>query len=744
MIEVPHLIEDLALILSLAALTTIIFKWLKQPVVLGYIIAGILVGPNFSLLPTISDLEGVKIWAELGVIFLLFSLGLEFSFRKLAHIGGSSSITGIFEIGCMLTLGFLTGQLLGWPKMDSIFLGGIIAISSTTIIIRAFDELKVKNQKFAGSVMGVLIIEDLVAVILMVVLSTIAVRQQVEGAEMMMALLKLLFFLSLWFLSGIFLLPSFLKASKRFMNDETMLIVSLALCFVMVVVATKAGFSAPLGAFVMGSILAETAQGSKIDGLIKSLKNLFGAVFFVSVGLLIDPEALVTNIIPVLVITLVVIVGKTVNVTFGSVIAGQPLKQSIQAGMSLSQIGEFSFIIATLGLSLGVIGEYLYPIAVGVSVITTFTTPYMIRLSGPLYKFLETRLPEKFIARLNRYSTGAQTIQAESDWRTVIKSYVVVIVTNSVVLIALLLMSTKILLPFLAEKINSKLVASIISTIVTLAAATPFIWALTIKKIHRFAYTNLWLDKKYNRGPLVMFEVLRNVIAVLYLFFLLDQLFNIETAFVIALPVMVIVLIIFSNRLQRFYSRIEKRFLSNLNSSQEMEGIDEKNNISPWDAHLVHFTISPGSDFVGKTLLDLQWREKYGINIASIERGNKLIDVPAKTEMLFPYDRISVIGTDEQLQLFRPIVEPATEVAEFLPIINPAQLHKVIVDNHNHLRGQTIRSSRIREITGGLVVGIERDNKRILNPDSNLVFEWEDVIWIVGDWKRIKQLAQDG
>lgn len=738
--HIPHLIQDLALLLCTAALTTLLFKWLKQPVVLGYIIAGLLVGPNFSLMPTIGDLEGIRIWAELGVIFLLFSLGLEFNMKKLVSSGGASAITGIFEISGMLVLGFLAGRMFGWPTMDSLFLGGIVAISSTTIIIRAFDELRVRNRKFAGAVTGLLVIEDLVAVLLLVLLSTIAVQNEVEGWDLLISFFKLLFFLALWFLAGIFLLPGLLKAARRLMSDENILILSIALCFLMVVLATKVGFSAPLGAFIMGSILGETTQAERIEEIVKPVRNLFAAVFFVSVGMLIDPEVMIQYARPVLILTLLVIVGKVVLVSLGSVVSGQPLRQSIQSGMSLAQIGEFSFIIANLGLSMGVTNYYLYPIAVGVSVITTFATPYLIRASDPFSAFIERSLPEKWRVRMSRYSSGAQTIQAENEWRSVLRSYLLLIGVNSVIIIALILVASHYLSGFIATRVQSTELAFIITTLVTLAAMAPFIWALTIKKIHNSAYTTLWLDTKYNRGPLVMLEILRNVIAVVYLYILLDQLFRPAVALVVAFIVLMVVLIIFSKRLQSFYDRIERRFLYNLNVRNVIEGTDEKNSLSPWDAHLAYFVINPNADFVGITLEALQWREKYGINIAQIERGEKVIDVPQRDEMLFPYDKISVIGTDEQLQTFRYIVEPVVEVPEFLPVKKDVSLDKIIADNHNRLRGKTIRSSGIREATGGLVVGIERGGKRILNPGSNIEFEWEDVIWIVGDPKRIRQL----
>ncbi len=740
MSHLPTLIQDLALILAIAGVTTLLFKKLKQPVVLGYILAGLLVGPNFSLLPSISDLEGVKVWADIGVIFLLFSLGLEFSFKKLVKIGGTAGVTGIFEIICMVTLGYLSGKLLGWPTMDCIFLGGIIAISSTTIIIRAFDELGVKTRKFAGVVLGVLVVEDLMAVLLMVLLSTLAVSREFAGAEMLYSVLKLVFFLCLWFISGILLIPGFFKWGRKMMNDETMLVISLGLCLLMVVLATYAGFSAPLGAFIMGSILAETPQAEKIEHLVQPVKNLFGAIFFVSVGLLIQPELLMKYIGPVLLLSFVVIIGKTVNVTLGALLSGQPLKQSLQAGMSLAQIGEFSFIIATLGLTLNVTSDYLYPIAVGVSVITTFTTPYMIRLADPFFNWLAPKLPMKWRTAINQYSTGAQTIQAESDWRIVLRSYLLVMATNSVVIMALILLSATYLLPFLKANIGDHFFPAILTFAITLFATAPFFWGLAIRRLHSLAYRNLWLDKKYNHGPLVMLEVVRNLLLVVLVGVMVNQLFNTMIALVAILPVIVIVLLVFARRLNSFYARLEKRFLSNLNQREQMQS-SASNDLSPWDAHMAFFTMPAESTVVGKSLQDLAWREQYGINIAYIERGSLTITAPARSDVLYPFDKMAVIGTDVQLEQFRTVLESA-----LLPSKNGEEeitLNKIIVDNHTALRGKTLRTSGIREITNGLVVGIERNGQRILNPDSTTVFEWDDIVWIVGDRKKIDELRNN-
>jgi CPA2 family monovalent cation:H+ antiporter-2 len=744
MTHLPKLIEDLALILIAGAFTTLLFKRLKQPLVLGYIIAGLLVGPHIAIMPTVVDTGNISVLAEIGVIFLLFSLGLEFSFKKLVRVGGTASITAIVEIVGMLLVGYAAGSLMGWSFMDSVFLGGILSISSTTIIIRAFEELGLKSQQFAKTVFGVLIVEDLVAILLLVLLSTLAVSRQFEGTEMLFSVLKLLFFLSLWFLAGIFLLPSFLRKARKLLNEEMLLILALALCLGMVVLATQVGFSPALGAFVMGSILAETTSAERIEHLVKPVKDLFAAVFFVSVGILIDPSTIVKYGGPVLLITLLTVGGKFFTSTLGAVLSGQPLKQSIQVGMSLSQIGEFSFIIATLGLTLKVTSDFLYPIAVAVSAITTFTTPYLIRFSVPFYNFLCRVLPARLIGALDKYSSGAQGIQAESDWKIVLKSYVSIILTNLVIVVAIVLLSSTFIAPLLQARFANATIANIIILVITFAATIPFLWAMMAKKPDTLAYANLWLDKKYNRGPLVMIEIFRNMLAVLVLALLVDRLFSGFVAVLVAIPVIVIVLYIFSKRVQRFYSRIEKRFLRNLNARETESAADNPNaGLSPWDAHMADFEISPHAGYVGKTLEELSWRENFGVNIAYVERGGKMIYAPQRYEKIYPFDKIGVIGTDQQLMQLRPLLDDNSNDRVYEDSSDDREnivLQKIIVDEHTKLKGKTIRLSGIREKTNGLVVGIERGGKRILNPASDTIFAWDDVIWIVGDRRRIQQL----
>ncbi len=739
MLHLPVLITDLGLILAAAGVTTLLFKKIKQPLVLGYILAGLLVGPHIKFIPTVTDNESVHIWAEIGVIFLLFSLGLEFSFKKLVKVGGSASITAIVEVVFMLITGFVAGKAMGWGAMDSIFLGGILSVSSTTIIIRAFEELGVKHKKFAGLVFGVLIVEDLVAILLLVLLSTLAVSRQFAGTEMFFSILKLCFFLILWFIGGIFLVPTFLKATRKLMNDETMLVVSIALCLLMVMLAVQVGFSPALGAFIMGSILAETTQAEKIEHLTKSVKDLFAAIFFVSVGMLIDPGILVDYAVPILIITLATITGKFLSSGLGALLSGQPLKTAVQTGLSLAQIGEFSFIIATLGLTLKVTSDFLYPIAVAVSAITTFTTPYLIKASEPFYLFLERTLPKKWVAGINRYSSSTAGITTLSDWKILLKAYTFNTIIHSVILIGIIFISSRYLHPFIAANILNGNKGVIISLFVSLIIMAPFLWALAIRRIERKAYSHLWLNKKYTRGPLISLEVLRIGLAIFAVGFLLFQFYNTWIAITIALALIVSGMTIFSRKLQRFYDTLENRFLYNLNAREIQNAQPE---ILPWDAHLSEITVAPESVLVGKSLIELAVREKYGVNIAMIERGKMMIPTPSRDERLYPNDKVMLIGTDDQLAAVKDLFESGNDNKENTFPKKDMTLQKVVINSNSPVLGQTIRNSGIREKTQGLVVGIERKGTRILNPDSNIVFENEDIVWVVGNTKKIPDLLK--
>lgn len=753
--HLPPLIHDLALILTTGAIVILLFRKIKQPLVLGYIIAGFLIGPHFQLFPTVADEANIKTLAEIGVIFLLFSLGLEFSFKKLMRVGGAASITAFVEIAFITITGYFTGKLMGWSTMDSLFLGGMLASSSTTIIIRAFDELGVKTKQYAGVVFGVLIVEDIVVILLMVLLSTISVTQQFEGSEIIFTVSKLMFFLIIWFIAGIFLLPTFLRKAKSLLDEETLLVLSIGLCLGMVVLATQVGFSAELGAFIMGSIIAETTSAEKIEHVIKPVKDLFGAVFFVSVGMMIDPQAMAEYGIPVLIITLLTLFGKLFSTTIGALLSGQPLKQSVQVGMSMAQIGEFAFIVATLGLSLGVISDFLFPVAVGASVITTFTTPYLIKYSEPFYHFLSRHLPKKWVDRLNNYSLSAQTIQAEGEWKKVLLNYIRIVAINGIIVVGIILLSVNFLVPFLEQTINNTMLRGILALIVTLGIASPFLYALIAKRPGNIAYKTIWLKKQYSKGPLLIMEILRVAAGILLIGFCVSQIYNDRVALLFTVPLMIIFIFVFSSKMKSIYLRIEERFFGNLNAREDAEyqtlsakvsrkTAELQSELMPWDAHIVSLTVPQIAVYIGKTLQELAWREKYGVNIAYIKRGQKLINAPVKNAILLPLDKVGIIATDEQMQAFKPIFDSEEKVDITETDLDTIIVDKIIVNESTQLKGQNIRTSGIREKTNGLVIGIERANTRILNPDSSTQFEWGDVVWIVGNKEKILAFKKKG
>ncbi|UGS22824.1 cation:proton antiporter domain-containing protein [Flavobacterium channae] len=735
-LHIPDLISDLGLILVTAAIAVLIFRLLKQPLVLGYLVAGFLAGSESDFFPTVQDMNSVKVWAEIGVIFLLFSLGLEFSFKKLMKVGGTASITALTQIISMVAIGYFVGQLMDWGKMNSLFLGVILSISSTTIILKTFDELGVKAQKFAGNVIGALIVQDILAILMMVLLSTVAVSQQFSGTELLQSVLKLVFFLTIWFVAGIFFIPTFLKKAKHLLTDEMLLIVSLALCLLMVLFAANVGFSPALGAFIMGSIIAETTQAEHIEHLVKPVKDLFGAVFFVSVGMLIDPEMLMKYGFPVAILTLVVILGQSLSATIGALFSGQPLKQSIQTGMSLSQIGEFSFIIATLGMTLNVTSDFLYPIVVAVSAITTFTTPFMVKFSTPFSLYLEKKLPRRWVKKIERYSANTEAIKSVSTWQIVLKAYLTQVIIHSIIIVAIILLSSKYILPLVEDSRFGNAIAALITVVIL----SPFLWALSLRRVAVEQVQELMQVRKY-QGPIIVLVFFRIALSLFYMGFVLNEFFSPVIA-LIALIIGIIAYILFPKRLHARYNKIESHFLRNFNDRELTKQANKRQNVlSPWDGHMADFEIATASNLAGKTLEELKIREQFGINIASIKRGDVTINIPIRSERLFPGDEINVIGTDEQVKLFKlyldkhEIDDPEDEEKEDIILQQLELKNRVCI-------GKSIRESQIREKTHGIIVGIERNGKRILNPESHWILESDDILWIAGDRKKINEFLK--
>ena len=745
MSHLPTLIADLALILLCAGVMTLLFKKLKQPLVLGYIVAGFLASPHMPFTPSVMDKANIQTWADIGVIFLLFALGLEFSFKKIVKVGGTAVIAACTIIFCMILLGIGVGMGFGWQRMDCLFLGGMIAMSSTTIIYKAFDDLGLRKKQFTGLVLGILILEDILAIVLMVMLSTMAVSHNFEGTDMLESVGKLLFFLILWFVVGIYLIPEFLKRCRKLMSEETLLIVSLALCFGMVVVAAQAGFSAAFGAFIMGSILAETIEAESIERLVKPVKDLFGAIFFVSVGMMVDPGMIGEYAIPIIIITLAVILGQAFFGTFGVVLSGQPLKTAMQCGFSLTQIGEFAFIIASLGVSLHVTSDFLYPIVVAVSVITTFITPYMIRLAEPASNYVDRHLPRSWRRFLTRYSSGTQTVNNENLWRKLLFALARIIVIYSIISISVIALSFRFVIPFFKENLPG-IWGPLLGAVFTILCISPFLRAIMVKKNHSVEFMTLWNDSRINRGPLASTVVLRVVIAVLFVMFIIAGLFKASIGLIIGAAVLAVVLMVLSRRLKKHSILIERKFFQNLRSrDRRAEYMGEKKpeyagRLLSRDLHLTDLSIPGESDWAGRTLMELSLGKKYGVHVVSILRGKRRINIPGGTVRLFPQDKIQVIGTDEQLNVFSEEMSRGSYVDTDVFEKSEMTLKQLMIDKDSSFLGKTLRESGIREKFRCLIAGIEREEEVLMTPDVNVPFQEGDVVWVVGEKEDVYQL----
>ncbi|WP_316558083.1 cation:proton antiporter [Methanimicrococcus hongohii] len=746
--ELSPLITDLALILIAAGVITLIFKRFKQPLVLGYIVAGLLISGYLAAylpdsigqyIPSISDSENISVWADIGVIFLLFGLGLEFSFKKLMKVGGTASITAVTEVISMLVVGFAIGYLMGWNTMDSLFLGSMLALSSTTIIIKAFEDLKLRGQKFTNVVFGVLIVEDLIAILMMVLLPAVVLAHASLGVELLESIAKMVFFLVLWFIAGIFILPTVFKYIRKYMNDEMLLIIGIGLCLGMVVLSVKTGFSSALGAFIMGSILAETIDGEKIEHVTKPIKDLFGAVFFVSVGMMLDPQVLFDYAGPIVIITIATILGKAFFSSFGVLISGQNLKVSMQSGFSLAQIGEFAFIIAALGLSLGVTSDFLYPVVIAVSVITTFTSPYMIKYSGNAYEAFNKILPARLRDFLNNYGSGSKTLNKDNTWKKVLKSNIFVILIYGVILVAIAILSVTYISPFFQENIGGWQ-GSLISVGVTVLIMAPFLSALLMSKLKTKNFQTLWNDPNFKKGYLISLMLVRFLIAALIVAYVIFMEYTSKAGLIAILVIFVIAFTLWSKTLQKQYTMFEERFLKNLNERSESKLKKEADVSDLENIHMDTFDIDPDSPIVGKTLAELEFRQKYGVNIVSIIRGDQRYNIPGGNMRLSAWDKVVVLGTDEQMSAFQTEIEdhsitpPEKEEDEVV-------LQQFVVEENSPLLGQQLCNCTIRDKSECLVIGVERDDDVIMNPDGRFTFKEGDVVSVVGETEKVRALC---
>lgn len=739
MAETPNFISDLALILIVAGAVTILFKKLRQPLVLGYVVAGFIVSPHMPYTMSVIDSSSVGTWADIGVMFLLFSLGLDFSFKKIMKMGASPVISTCTIIFCMMTLGIIVGHSFGWKRMDCIFLGGMLAMSSTTIIYKAFNDMGLRQQKFTGSVMSVLILEDILAIVMMVMLSAIAVGSGTDGEQMVGSIAKIVFFLILWFVVGIALVPLFLRSVRRLVNDETLLIVSLGLCCLMAVLSTKVGFSSAFGAFVMGSIISETIEADKIERLVSPVKDLFGAIFFVSVGMLVDPAILVEYALPIVVLVITILVGQAVFGTLGFMLGGQSLKSAMRCGFSMAQIGEFSFIIASLGLSLGVTGHFLYPVVVAVSVITTFLTPYMIKLSVPCYGYVERHLPENLINTLNNISMNNAPAQ-ESKWKRLITQMAFNTLVYSILSTACIVLMFTFFLPFIRKVMpGMHWWANGICGLLTVFVISPFLRAMIMKKNHSKEFVALWHENRMNRFPLIFTILVRAVIAIAFLFYICNYLSRFTNALMISLATAMVMLMVVSRRLKKRSIRMEKMFVQNLRSREieaQVLGMRKplyEGRLLDRDVHISDIDVPADTAWAGKSLRELGLSNLYGVHVSSILRGHRRINIPGGDDKVFPGDRLQVIGSDEQLTAFSKAV--SGNVTEADPDVEKREMHlrQIVIDKNGRFSGRTLGESGIRDKYNCMVVGIEEGKENLSAVNASYRFRPDDIVWIVGE-----------
>ena len=750
MAELPELVKDLALILVVAGTVTLLFKRLKQPLVLGYIVAGFIVSPQMPYTMSVIDRADVQTWADIGVIFLLFSLGLDFSFKKILKMGAAPVIASLTIIFCMMLIGVTVGNAFGWSQMDCIFLAGMLAMSSTTIIYKAFDDMGLRQQHFASLVMSVLILEDVLAIVMMVMLSAVAKGNSPDGEEMISSVLRIGFFLILWFVVGISLIPMFLRSVRKLISEETLLVVSLGLCCLMAVISTQVGFSSAFGAFVMGSILAETVEAEKIIKVVEPVKNLFGAVFFVSVGMLVEPSILVEYALPIAVIVLAILLGQSLFGSFGYLLSGQTLKTAMRCGFSMAQIGEFAFIIASLGLSLGVIGKFLYPVVVAVSVITTFLTPYMIRASEPCYNMLERRLPTSWISTLNHITLSHPSGKgAKNNWKNLLKQMTVNTVIYTILSVTVVALMLSLFLPFIRHLlIGWHWTANFICGALTVLLISPFLRAMVMKKNHSEEFKALWAESRINHLPLIFTIIVRVVIASSFVFYICNYLSRFANALIIAIAVAVVLLMIMSRSLKHSSIRLERMFVQNLRS-RDIEAQVHGRKRPLYEGHLldrnVHMSdidVPMDSKWAGLTLRQLELRQRFGVHVSSILRAERRLNIPDGNTIVFPGDRLQVIGADSQLSKMAEALR--SEIYGSDPDIEEKtmKLRQMVVTGGSQLLGVTLRDSGIRSRYNCMVVGIEEGEENLSQMSPDRKFEKGDIIWIVGEEKHLAQLLE--
>ena len=738
----PDMITDLAVMLLTAGLITILFKKIKQPLILGYILAGFLISPYFPLFFNVEDIDSINLWSEIGVIILMFHIGLEFNLHKLAKLGGTAVISAIIKMGGVMLTGYLVGILMGFSVISSLFLGCMLSISSTAVIQKSFEELEIKGQKYSQLVMGTLVIEDIVGIFMMVVLSTISVSQSVAGKELMISLALMVCYLVVWLLLGIYLLPTFLNKVIKVMNDEMLLILSLGLCFGMVMIANFLGFSSELGAFLAGSLLAGTIHVERVEHLTGGVKDMFVSFFFLSVGMKVDPHAIVNYAPIIAVITVVAVIAKLIFATVGMLLSGQTLNTAVKSGFSLAPIGEFSFIIAALGVSLGVMEENLYPIIVSAAVITTFLTPFLIKNSSSVTDLLQRKLPESLLQKLHQYTSSDQTDDdKDTDWNEYIRKFVSRTALYSVIMLVAVMIGIEGIYPFLAETLTP------LSASIATCAIIFFVIAIFVRPMlnpGNALFTSLWLKKRANRLPLIVLAAVRVILTATIAMIPISVLFEINPAYLFIFIIIAVLIAGKSNFLSTAYLRLETQFLRNLNE-RLIEAEEEKGLRQSWldtELHIISLIAPESADFLGKHLADLQWGKVYNVYVVKIRHHGKHIILPEPKATIAAGDKVFVVGDLKSIENFYRLVQmkpskPPRTLKKFMETDYPdadnaLSVCAIKVTGNESYAGKTLKNGNIREKFHCMVLGVQQSGYPIIMPDINTLITKEDIIWVMG------------
>ena len=717
--------------------------------------AGFLVSPNLPLTMSVADNENIETWASIGVIFLLFTLGLDFSFKKILKMGIAPVIAALSIVFCMMMLGLCVAKSFGWSEMNGVFLAGMLAMSSTTIIYKAFDDLGLKQQQFTSLVMSVLILEDILAIVMLVMLGTIGKGEGSQHSQLFSAVLSIGFFLVLWFVIGLFLVPTFLRKARKLINDEVLLIVSLGLCCMMAVFASLVGFSGAFGAFVMGSILAETVEAKKIEKVVKPVKDLFGAIFFVSVGMLVDASIIAEQWLAIIVLTITIIFGQGIFGTLGYLASGQTLKSAMRCGFSMAQIGEFSFIIASLGLSMGVISDFMYPVVVTVSVITTFLTPYMIRGAVPAYDFVEKVLPKTMLRQIDRMASNASASNEDSESKTYWKPFLTQVFLNTLIYSCLTAAVMAIMMSFVIPYVlglapdNHAQWINYLLLVVTILLMAPFLRAMIMKKNKSVEFKHLWLKSRRNRAPLIFTIVVRDAIALAFIYAAISTLLDLPFLAEIALSLVATYIIYISDFLKYTSIRIERLFIQNLRSKDYAERASGKKrplfegHLLDREIHISLVEVPHDSMWAGKTLKELNLGNRFKVHVSSIIRGYQKINIPSGDDIIFPLDQLNVIGSDDQLRTFNDALQNEVYPEPLYYEGHDMQLRRFIIREGSPFIDKSLITTGLRDTYNCMLVGMEMGTDNLAKVNPQYSFKKGDILWIVGEEDDIRQLAKE-